>query len=100
MAYTDVYNAATDPAAALRKQVTVALVKAAADIRNESAGTANHVRRAAWADLVVSDGPTVWADRVIWRVLENATIAAAPATATDNDVQFVVNSLVNYYAGA
>jgi hypothetical protein len=100
MAYVDVYDAATNEANSLRKKVAVAVVKAVADIRNESAGTANHARRLLWCDRVTADGPQIWAGIVIWRVLENATILANPTTATDNDVQFVVNGLVNYYAGA
>jgi hypothetical protein len=32
---------------------------------------------------------------VLPQVLENATIQAAPEAATDNDVQFVVNALIN-----
>lgn len=100
MAYVDVYNAATDAANNLRKKVAVAVVKAVADIRNEAANTPNHARRLAWADRVTADGPDVWAERFIWRVLENATILAAPATATDSDVQFVVNGLIDYFAGA
>jgi len=42
--------------------------------------------------------PVTEAERWIWSVLENATIQAAPTEATDNDVQFVVNSLVNTMA--
>ena len=94
MAYTDIYAAATVSDHVLRKQVAVALVKAAVDIVNESAATEDHSQRMAWARRVVSD-PLGWAEKAIWKVLENATIQAAPSEATDSDVQFVVNSLVN-----
>lgn len=93
MAYIDIYAAATDDTHVLRKQVAVALHKAAVDILNESDATANHAQRMAWARRVFSD-PVAWSEKAIWKVLENATIQSAPAAATDNDVQFVVNSAI------
>lgn len=100
MAYADIYTAATDPAATLRQKVAVALHKAAVDVINEATNTANHANRKAWAIKVTeSNGsPTAMAERWIWKVLENPTIAANPAGASDNDVQFVVNSIVNTMA--
>jgi hypothetical protein len=102
MAYSAIYTAATDAASPLRKQVAVAIHKAAVDVMNESAATALHQQRYYWARRAVSsaDAPLAMASRWIWSVLENATIQAAPATATDSDVQFVVNSLVNVMANA
>lgn len=94
MAYIDIYAAATDVTHSLRKQVAVALHKAAVDILNESAATEDHAQRMAWARRALAD-PVGWAERSIWKVLENATIQAEPAAATDNDVQFVVNSIVS-----
>jgi hypothetical protein len=100
MAYTDIYTAATDEAHVLRKQVAVALHKAAKDVVNESPETGNHGNRLAWARKVTQgvNAPVSESERWIWAVLENATIQASPATATDSDVQFVVNSLVNTMA--
>ena len=100
MAYSDIYTAATDPTHALRGQVSVAVHKAAVDVTNEAANTANHALRLSWANRVLrsNTGPTDTAARWIWNVLENATIQAAPATATDSDVQFVVNALVDTMA--
>ncbi|MFZ5829119.1 MAG: hypothetical protein ACOY3P_03490 [Planctomycetota bacterium] len=94
MAYIDIYAAATVADHVLRQQTAVALHKAAVDILNESAATEDHAQRMAWARRVLAD-PVGWSERAIWKVLENATIQSAPAEATDNDVQFVVNSLVN-----
>ena len=95
MAYIDIYAAATVADHVLRKQTAVALHKAAVDIINESPSTEEHSQRMSWARKVITD-PEGWAAKAIWKVLENATIQAAPAAATDNDVQFVVNSIVNF----
>ena len=94
MAYIDIYSAATVADHILRKQTAVALHKAAVDVMNEDPATAEHSQRMAWARRVLAD-PEGWAAKVIWKVLENATIQAAPTTTTDGDVQFMVNSLVN-----
>jgi hypothetical protein len=94
MAYTDIYTAATDDTHILRKQTAVALHKAAVDILNEAANTELHKEREFWAFKVMRD-PAAWAAIAIWKVLENSTIAAAPTTSTDSDVQFVINGLVN-----
>lgn len=93
MAYIDVYDQAVDANSTLRKKIAVALHKAATDIAVEDPQTANHPQRLAWARRVISD-PVGWSEKAVWTVMQNATIAAAPATATDNDVQFVVNSNV------
>ncbi len=100
MGYGEIYDAATDAVHVLRKQAAVACAKAAADILNESPATANHAQRVQWARLVIKPaGPTAMAERMVWKILENATIQAAPTTATDSDVQFVVNALVDTFAG-
>jgi len=103
MAYVDLYAAATLNDAVeqpLFQQVAVAVKKAAYDVTNEDPGTGNHAERLQWARNVhlTSDGPQTWAKKMIWRVLDNATIAAAPTTATDADVQFTVNALVDEFA--
>lgn len=102
MALTDIYDAAVPADSRLRKQIAAAVHKAAVDVRNEATNTANHARRLTWADKVLNnpDGPAFWAGVFVWGVLENATIVASPGAATDNDVQFVVNSLIDRYAGA
>lgn len=94
MAYTDIYTAAVDPNHGLRKQVAVALHKAAVDVLNELPSADLHKEREFWATKVVRD-PVAWAAIAIWKVLKNPTVAAAPEAATDSDVQFVVNGLVN-----
>ena len=86
----------------LRNRVAVALAAAAEAVRNEAAATANHAARFAWATGTVlgnERGPESEARRLMWMVLQNATIQAAGEASTDNDVQFVVNGLVNFAAG-
>jgi hypothetical protein len=100
MSYAIIHDAAVAADSTLRKQITVAIAKAATDIFNENPATNGHERRMVWARQVqTSSGRSQMADAMVWKVLENATIQASPATATDSDVQFVVNSLVNQFAG-
>lgn len=100
MSYAAIYDSATEAASSLRKQVAVALHKAAVNVRNEDPQTVNHARRLQWSEQVLSQGGIeAMTTAMIWSVLENATIQADPAAAFDNDVQFVVNSLVNQFAG-
>jgi len=94
MAYSDIYAAATDADHVLRKQIAVAMHKAAVDVLNESPSTELHNERICWANKTIRD-PAGWAALAMWKVLENSTIAANPAAATDSDVQFVVNGLIN-----
>lgn len=99
MAYVDLYNVlcADVGDSVLWRQAFVAVLKAAADIRNEDAETANHANRLAWGESVEQD-PAAMVRQMRYRILENATIAAAPTAATDSDVQYVINSLVDSFA--
>jgi len=97
MAYIEEYNLFFDTTNDLHKKVARAIDKAARDVINEDEGTANHSIRLAWAKWMRADPDRVVAEahRAMLHVLDNATVAAAGNTATDNDVQFVVNGLVN-----
>jgi len=100
MSYAVIHDAAVAADSVLRKQITVAIAKAATDIFNEDPTTNGHERRMVWSRQVqTSSGRNQMADAMIWKVLENATIQAAPNSSPDGDVQFVVNSLVNQFAG-
>jgi hypothetical protein len=83
----------------LQQQVEVAGVKACEDIKNEDPATPDHVNRAEWAMWYSKNSQTGWVS-FAWSVAMNATIQAAiqadptGATITDNDVQFVVNSVL------
>jgi len=101
MAYVDDYALFSDATNDLHKKVARAIDKAARDVINESAATENHAKRFVWACNVRLSAENVIAEAHRWilPVLDNATVAAAGNTATDSDVQFVVNGLVNTMAG-
>lgn len=93
MAYTDIFDAANNQAFQGRCQV--AMWKAAQDIAAEAVGTVNHPARMDWATRVLHDRANVTPRQLAMQVLRNATIAAAPLLATDDDIQFQVNSTVD-----
>ena len=99
MAYIDIYNAATAADSSLRKQIVVAMQKASVDIQNEDGLADGYAARKRWSDRINNTGLDAMAEIVIWKVLENAAIQANPSAATDSDVQFVVNSLVQFFGG-
>jgi hypothetical protein len=86
----------TVASARLLQQVAVAAAVAAVAVMAEDPGTTNHTARIAWATRALTDA-LAEARRMVWGVLTNGTIATDPLNATDNDVQFVVNSLVDAY---
>lgn len=85
-------------------RVKQGIVQAAADVHAESDETAGHGLRAAWASQVLVD-PHGWAARVAIAVANNPQIGTTgsndPADDPDGDgaLQFVVNSLVDAFAG-
>ena len=100
MAYVDEYALFVDTTNDLHKKVARAVDVAARAVVNEDPGTANHSIRIVWAKWMRADPDRVVgeAHRAMLHVLDNATVAAAGNTATDNDVQFVVNGLVDTLA--
>ncbi len=103
--YTNRYDAAVGNNDTLFKQVSYAVKKAAHDVSQEDPGTTNHAERLEWSRKVslTNNGPSTEARRMIWRVLDNATIQAAigtdgSSTASDSDVQFTVNALIDEFA--
>ncbi len=86
-------------ATTLKSRVASAIAKAAQDVLNESDQTENHANRIVWARAGLNDARAM-AERMMWGVLGNATIASEGDASTDNDVQFVVNSLINTFAVA
>jgi hypothetical protein len=84
----------------LRNRVAAAIAAAAEDVRNEAAATTHHAERFAWATATLESesAPQAEAERAMWIVVQNATIQSAGEAATDNDIQFVVNGLVNFLA--
>ena len=80
------------------QQVAGACIKAAHDIENEDPGTENHADRIIWA-ASVRENAKAMSILMLADVLNNADIAADVENATDSDVQWVVNSLIDTYAG-
>jgi hypothetical protein len=98
MALTDLYNLAT---ADSKHRATVggAAITAANAILNESDQIANHANRKLWA-LAFLDSPQSHINRLFNLCLSNTTLLADFTTDptpgnTDNDAQFVVNSIVS-----
>lgn len=80
------------------QQVAGACIKSAHYIENEDPGTENHANRLIWAASVKSNAKAMAID-MLSDVLSNATIAADVENASDTDVQWMVDSLINTYAG-
>lgn len=96
MALKELYQAFTGQTDFLF-QVAGACLVASRDILNEAPATANHTNRIIWAN-VAKKNPKDMARRMLVSVLDNASVAATVPAATDNDVQFVVNSLIDTFA--
>lgn len=80
-----------------------ACLKASYDITNEDPGTENHADRMTWANVMLgTDDAAVKASvtrHMKLAIASNATIQGNPDGASDNDIQFVVNSQINLIAG-
>jgi hypothetical protein len=96
MALLDLYEASKSEGDFWKKVAGACLV-AARDIDNEDPGTTNHANRVTWA-AEVREVLESKAKELLPDVLTNPTIQANVAGATDNDIQFVVNSLIDTYA--
>lgn len=82
----------------LKNRVASAIAKAAQDVLNEDPGTTNHANRVIWANSALLDARSV-AERMMWGVVGNATIQTSGEASTDNDIQFVINGLIDTFAG-
>lgn len=80
----------------LKAKAAAAIAKAAYDVLNEDAQTAQHAERVAWAKESLTNTQQM-ADRMMWGMLQNASIQTNGNASSDNDIQFVVNSLINSY---
>lgn len=100
MGYVEEYGLFADEANDLHKKVARAIAKAAQDVVNEDPVTPGHKVRIVWAEAMRAepDNVIIEAHRAMLLVLDNATVAAAGNAASDSDVQFVVNGLVDTLA--
>lgn len=95
MALIDIYNLKSN--AEFKARVAAAVAKASNDIINESEATANHAERLAWAKASIRNAEST-ADQMLWLVVQNGTIQTNGLSSTDNDIQYVVNSYINFLA--
>lgn len=99
MAYLDLW--AIRGSGALKARFTVAVEKAAYDVINEPGTVTNHAQRLAWAKRVITSATAAedYGQRFMrLAVIGNATLQSAGEAATDNDIQFVTNSLIDSFA--
>ncbi len=83
----------------ITNKVVAATWKAAYDILNEDAGTANHDNRVLWAKAIIAEEPgSATMSKLLRMVVQNATVQSSGAASTDNDIQYVVNGLINHFA--
>lgn len=87
--YEQIYIAAND--AAFQGRCMVAMWHAANDIVNDTGKLKGH---GDWANRVLQDKATVTPRQLAMQVLRNASIAANPVVASDDDIQFQVNSIL------
>lgn len=81
----------------LLRRVEGTCLTTAAYIRIEDPATTNHENRLVWAAKVKANRKAM-AREMLAKTLENPTLAANPEGATDGDVQYVVNSLIDTFA--
>lgn len=93
MTYAAIYTAANE--AVFQGRCQVAMWKAAQDVVAESPSTEGHKSRMDWATRVLRDGANITPRQLAMQVLRNAVIAADPVAASDSDMQYQVNSVIN-----
>lgn len=98
MATLDEINDLVVGAPKLRQRFQASRLKAAWNILNEAANTTNHAARLTWANKIINIYESDL-DKEYRRFLSNATIQTAGNSATDNDIDFVVSSFVDTFAG-
>lgn len=77
-------------------KLQVAIWVAATAVNNEAANTANHAARIIWAKKALKKESDPDEMRIVAiRASANDTIGAAGTLATDSDIQFVVNGLID-----
>lgn len=91
-----IYNAAEDSDIFVRFQG--ACLVAAKDIKAEDAGTPNHEARLGWADAMIGGDMAGVRQRVSkvlrYSIATNSSFQSSGTGATENDIQFMVNSAV------
>ena len=102
MALVDIYNCWAGQSGLLKAKFIGACLVAAYAIVNEDGGAENHANRLTWANAVlngtISEVEAKAMQHLRYAIASNATLQSAGDAATDNDVQFIVNSQINTFA--
>jgi hypothetical protein len=102
VALVDIYNCWSGQSGLLKAKFIAACLKAAYAIVNEDAGTTNHANRLTWANAIldgtVGEVEAAAMKHLRYAIASNATLQSAGDEATDNDVEYVVNSQINTFA--
>ena len=102
MALVDIYNCWAGQSGLLKAKFIAACLKAAYAISNEDPGTSNHANRVTWAGIIlngtVSEVEASAMQHLRYAIASNATLQTVGDAATDNDVEFIVNSQINTFA--
>jgi len=93
MTYLEIFGAANN--ADFQNRCKVAMWRAAQDICSEPEETENHATRKEWAERVLKDVVTIKPHVLAMQVLRNPVIADDSTSATDDAIQFQVNSVVD-----
>ena len=94
MTYQAVFEASRDTT--FQGRCLVALWIAAESIVNEDPQTPNHQARMDWARTAQQGKLAITPSNLAQAVLRNTTIATDPVAASDGDIQFQVNSILDW----
>jgi predicted RNase H-like nuclease len=83
----------------LRQKFRASRIKAAWFVVNEDPATQHHLLRKAWANKIIANYEADLDMEYRW-LCSNATIQANPDAATDSDIDYVVATFLNQWAGA
>jgi hypothetical protein len=91
MSYQATYDLTVD--VSMRQRTQVACVLVAQDIANEDPVTPDHSNRLRWAKYTMA-WPIAVMENAIWYVCINPTILAAGINCADDDIKFVIVSIL------
>lgn len=94
MTFEEAYRLGSDPT--WRARCQTAGLQAATNVMSEDDATVGHTERAAWANKVLLN-PALQSPSIAFGVAAQPGITGPEAT--DNDILFTVNSLVDAWAG-
>jgi len=94
MDYQTIYSACCDEN--FQNRCRVAMWRAAQDIASEDPETEGHTMRKDWAERVLRENVNISGRQLAMQVLRNPQIAANPTSAPDADIQYQVNSVIDY----